>query len=93
MTQDTASNTLVTSMRGRVSINLWPGDNGPNGVVSEPGLLLVAVRGSVHSTFDFATSSYTAFALQGQVTDVCAVLDGSQPVGQARKFALVSAPR
>ena len=73
VTHDQAANTLVATVRGRVSINLWPGDYGPYGVVSEPGLL-VAITGSVQSTFDFNIGSYTAFSFKGQLTDVCALL-------------------
>lgn len=89
VTQDTTSNTLLATMHGRVNINLWPGDIGPYGIVAEPGLL-VAVRGSIRSTFDLGTGSYTAFEVSGYVTDVCAMLDGTYPRGR-RSHSIVSA--
>lgn len=58
---------------GQWFMTLLPGDQGPNGLVEYPGLLL-SINGHVRITMDTSTFVYTSFSLNGTATDLCAAL-------------------
>ena len=72
-TYDPVTNDVVIQLSGRVWFNLYPGDQGPFGLVDEPGALL-SIQGQVAYTFDLDTELVTSFSLDGQATDICALL-------------------
>ena len=74
-TYDAATNELVESVSGQVVYNFYPGDVGPWGVVSDPGML-VRFSGRETDRFSLDTFAYTSFSYSGNVTDVCAALAG-----------------
>jgi hypothetical protein len=67
-----AGETVVT-ISGQLFMSIWPGDQGPYGLVEYPGLLL-SVNGHVRLTADSSTGVYTSFTLNGTATDLCAAL-------------------
>ncbi len=71
---DPESNVVFEDVSGRIYIQFFPGDQGPNGVVGEPGALL-AVSGHVTLAFDLDTFLFVSFSLDGHATDLCALLD------------------
>jgi hypothetical protein len=73
VTFDPETNTVLSEVRGRIWVNFFPGDQGPNGEVGYPGANLV-FSGSVQLTIDADTGAYTAFSYQGEFIDVCAEL-------------------
>jgi hypothetical protein len=60
---------------GRFFIFLFPGDQGPSGEVGYPGALF-GVVGDARGTVDPDTGVVTSFSLDGQTTDLCALLSG-----------------
>jgi hypothetical protein len=75
-TYDPGSNSVTSVVTGQIILGFWPGDQGPYGVVSYPGLVL-RVTGIARETLDLDTFAITNFSLEGTVTDdVCAVLAG-----------------
>lgn len=64
---------IVIETSGQLVISLWPGDQGPYGLVEYPGLLL-SVNGHTRVTMDSSTFVYTSFSLNGTATDLCAAL-------------------
>jgi hypothetical protein len=70
---DPETNTLWIAEKGRIFIQFLPGDQGPNGVVDEPGALL-AFSGSIQLTWDLDTNFYTEFSYEGTFIDLCAKL-------------------
>lgn len=63
------------SGRGRFFFLFFPGDEGPLGEVGENGALLGLV-GHFQWTADPLTDVITSFTLNGQATDICALLSG-----------------
>jgi ABC-type transport system substrate-binding protein len=74
-TFDPLTNTVELAITGRIWIQFYPGDQGPDGEVGEPGAAL-AFSGKVQLTIDADTDFYTAFSYQGRFTDLCAELAG-----------------
>lgn len=74
-TIDPSTNELVSVLTGRHFGFLSPGDQGPSGEVGEPGVLL-GVIGHLRVTTDLDTGVVTSFSLNGQTTDLCALLSG-----------------
>ncbi len=73
-TYDPASNSVLDVVNGQIISAFLPGDQGPYGVVSYPGLLL-RFTGITRETFDLDTMTISSFSLEGRVTDdVCAEL-------------------
>ena len=70
---DEATNTLFDHEVGRIFIQFYPGDQGPYGVVEEPGALY-AFACKLDITWDLDTDAYTAFTYSGLVIDLCAEL-------------------
>ncbi|HSV41473.1 MAG TPA: hypothetical protein VLI04_22100 [Nocardioidaceae bacterium] len=71
------TNTWLVEYRGRRIINFYPGDQGPNGLVEEPGLLL-AFTGSIQTWVDPDTFYFTEFSFEGTYVDLCAELSEDQ---------------
>jgi hypothetical protein len=63
----------ANSGTGRFFFLFFPGDQGPFGLVGEPGALLGLI-GHFELTADPDTGVITSFTLNGQATDLCAVL-------------------
>jgi hypothetical protein len=75
-TFDPVTDTWLVEHQGRRFINFYPGDQGPNGLVEEPGLYL-AFSGSIqYTTSEAAAWLFTSFSYQGTYVDVCAELSG-----------------
>jgi hypothetical protein len=74
-TYDAEMNDLLVEISGRIFISLFPGDQGPVGEIGENGALL-AVVGHQHLTVDLDTDVITSYSLDGQATDLCALLSG-----------------
>jgi hypothetical protein len=72
-TYDAVANEYRSAFHGQFGIKLWPGDVGPYGVVTEPGLFL-RFTGSIEQTYDGNSFASTSFAYTGQVIDICSVL-------------------
>lgn len=73
-TFDAATNSVTDVVVGRFNANFFPGDQGPYGVVSAPGLFLSFV-GEVKATSDADSGAVTRFSLHGRVTaNICAEL-------------------
>jgi hypothetical protein len=73
-TFDAATNSVTDVVVGRFNANFLPGDQGPYGVVSAPGLFLTFV-GEIKATFDADTGAVTRFSLHGRVAaNICAEL-------------------
>ena len=72
-TIDSETNELVAELSGRFFFLLLPGDQGPSGEVGEPGALL-GVVGHLRFTVDLDAGVGTSFSLNGQTTDLCALL-------------------
>jgi hypothetical protein len=72
-TYDPATNEVHVVGKGRLLFSFWPGDQGPNGVIGEPGALL-AIDGDFSFSLDVGTFFFTSFSVDGQVTDLCAIL-------------------
>jgi hypothetical protein len=72
-TFDPLTNTFKDAVTGRIWIEFYPGDEGPGGVVGEPGAAL-AFSGNVQVTIDADTGAYRAFSYEGTFTDLCAQL-------------------
>jgi hypothetical protein len=70
-TVDASTNEIVVVSHGRVAIPFFPGDMGPNGVVSEPGLFLRFI-GSTQARIDADTFVVTEFSFVGSYIDICA---------------------
>jgi hypothetical protein len=75
ITFDAAANDAFIETSGRIFITFLPGDQGPFGEVKSPGLLL-SVIGHQSFTLDLDANAITAYSLDGQATDVCALLSG-----------------
>jgi len=60
---------------GQIFITLFPGDQGPSGVVEEPGLLL-SVIGHQRIANIAGTLVTVSYSLDAQATDICAQLSG-----------------
>ena len=63
----------MTEVSGRFLIAFFPGDAGPFGQVSEPGLLL-AVAGQQQFTIDPETFAISSYSVDGELLDLCAAL-------------------
>lgn len=74
-TFDPQTNEIVEEVSGRIFINLYPGDQGPSGLVEEPGAVL-SVIGHQRLTFDPDTFVVSSYSLNGKATDICAQLSG-----------------
>ncbi|MFI5255212.1 MAG: hypothetical protein ACHQ15_07130 [Candidatus Limnocylindrales bacterium] len=73
-TYDAATNSVTDVIVGQFNNILYPGDQGPHGVVAWPGLFLSTV-GEVTETSDADTGAVTRFSRHGVVTgDICAEL-------------------
>jgi hypothetical protein len=75
ITFDAAANDALVETSGRIFITFLPGDQGPFGEVEDPGLLL-SVIGHQSFTLDLDANAITAYSLDGQATDICALLSG-----------------
>ena len=64
---------IVFETSGQLFMTVFPGDQGPYGLVEYPGLLL-SVNGHTRVTMDSSTFVYTSFSLNGTATDLCAAL-------------------
>ncbi|QSZ51416.1 hypothetical protein EU811_22095 [Arthrobacter sp. TS-15] len=64
---------IVFETSGQLFMTLFPGDQGPYGLVEYPGLLL-SVNGHTRVTMESSTFVYTSFSLNGTATDLCAAL-------------------
>ena len=73
LTLDPDSPVAHVVINGTFYISVWPGDDGPFGVVVEPGAMF-SLTG--HVTFDIELPSevITSFTLNGTATDLCAPL-------------------
>jgi hypothetical protein len=74
-TLDPQANEIVEEISGRIFIGLFPGDQGPSGLVEEPGALL-SVVGHQRLIYDADTFVVTSYSLNGKATDICAQLSG-----------------
>jgi hypothetical protein len=74
-TFDPVTNEVLEEISGRIFMQFFPGDQGPFGEVEYPGLLL-SVIGDQTLTFDLDANAITAYSLDGQATDICALLSG-----------------
>jgi hypothetical protein len=72
-TYDPVSNDVLVAYTGRRLDGLWPGDQGPNGEVQYPGMLL-GLTGDTEYVFDLDTGLVTRFSNNGTITDICAAL-------------------
>jgi hypothetical protein len=72
-TFDASTNEIVDVTQGRVAFWFLPGDMGPDGLVSEPGLFRVFI-GSIKDRSDADTGVITQFSFVGSFIDVCAQL-------------------
>lgn len=72
-TVDPEANELFFENSGRFFVWLFPGDQGPAGEVGYPGALL-GIVGEARGTVDLDTGMVTSFSLDGQTTDLCALL-------------------
>ena len=72
-TVDAQANEIVEEISGQVFVSFLPGDQGPSGVVEEPGALL-SIIGHQRLTFDADTFVLTSYSLNGKATDICAQL-------------------
>jgi hypothetical protein len=72
-TFDPETNSLLFEVTGRFYSSFFVGDQGPEGEVEFPGLLL-AFKGSIQFTLGLDTGLYTAFSYQGKSVDICAEL-------------------
>jgi hypothetical protein len=70
---DPVTNDVFVQVSGRRFQGFRPGDQGPSGVVGEPGLLL-AVVGNQTFAVDLDTELITAYSLTGTTTDICALI-------------------
>jgi hypothetical protein len=70
---DAASNDVFVVISGRYLIQLFPGDQGPDGELDSPGALL-GLTGHTEYTLDLDTGVVTHFTTTGDSTDVCAAL-------------------
>ena len=70
---DPETNQVSQVVSGQVFITFWAGDQGPYGVVSEPGLML-RFTGTAQITADAETGVYSEFSSTGFFTDICALL-------------------
>lgn len=68
-TYDPVANDVLVQVSGRFYFFLVPGDQGPSGVVGEPGVLFSI--GSITYTYDIDTDFVTSTSLVGQATDIC----------------------
>ena len=75
ITFDAAANDALVETSGRIFTSFLPGDQGPFGEVEDPGLLL-SVIGHQSFTFDLDANAITAYSLDGQAIDICALLSG-----------------
>jgi hypothetical protein len=75
-TFDPEGNQIVEEISGRIFILLLPGEQGPSGLVEEPGALL-SVVGHQRLTLDADTFVTTSYSLNGKATDICARLSGA----------------
>ena len=73
-TYNSDTDEVVLSISGKFFITLYPGDQGPFGVVGENGALL-SITGNQYLTLDPETEVITSYSLDGQATDLCALLD------------------
>lgn len=64
---------IAIETSGQLFLTVFPGDQGPYGLVEYPGLLL-SVNGHTRVTMDSSTFVYTSFSLNGTATDLCAAL-------------------
>ncbi|WP_162486105.1 hypothetical protein [Arthrobacter sp. Rue61a] len=62
---------VVFDTSGQLFMAVFPGDQGPYGLVEYPSLLL-SVSGHAGVTMDSSTFVCTSFALNGTATDLCA---------------------
>ena len=74
-TFDPEANEIVEEISGRIFIGFFPGDQGPSGLVEEPGAVL-SVIGHQRLTYDADTFVITSYSLNGKATDICAQLSG-----------------
>ena len=72
-TFDPDTNTVQVEERGRIFIWFYPEDQGPNGVVGEPGAVL-AFSGPLQYTLDLDTELFLSFSYEGTYIDICAEL-------------------
>ncbi|MFI5042825.1 MAG: hypothetical protein ACHQNA_13435 [Acidimicrobiales bacterium] len=73
-TYDAATNSVTDAAVGRFTTDLYPGDQGPYGVVAAPGLFL-SIVGEATTTSDADTGAITRFSMHGIVTgNICAEL-------------------
>ena len=70
---DPGTNDILLEISGRIFWNLYPGDQGPSGVIGEPGAVFGTV-GNVTAVLDLDTGLFTSFSLEGTTTDICAEL-------------------
>lgn len=77
-TFDPVADEIVDEISGRFFVNFFPGDQGPSGLVEEPGAVL-SVIGHQRFTIDPDPDPFvvTSYSLDGRVaTDICAALSG-----------------
>jgi hypothetical protein len=72
-TVDPVTGNVHGKIVGRIWFELYPGDQGPAGLVQEPGLDLL-FSGTLEFTLDPETNVITAFSLNGTYKDLCALL-------------------
>jgi hypothetical protein len=72
-TFDPETNSVRWEASGRLLYSFFPGDQGPSGTVGESGALFAFI-GLVELTLDADTGAVTSFSLDGQATDICALL-------------------
>jgi hypothetical protein len=72
-TFDPETNSVRWEASGRLLYSFFTGDQGPSGTVGESGALFAFI-GLVELTLDADTGAVTSFSLDGQATDICALL-------------------
>ncbi len=72
-TFDPATNTFENVTYGSKYTTFWPGDQGPNGIVTGSGEMWSFV-GRISITADADTGVFTEFSLKGNKLDLCAIL-------------------
>ena len=71
-TMDPKTKSVHVTITGRIWLAFYPGDQGPTGVVQEPGLELL-FSGTIEFTVN-RKEVFTAFAYTGEYQDLCALL-------------------